>query len=250
MEKISRRCVLVLALSMAIFAWGIEGVEARMWVGLQAGPNYMANSDIARRVSGEPTLTYENVKFDANFLGGLTIGYDFVNEGFLGRAWPEWLKYFSVALDLTYNNVTFPLQRVTADREGLGKTSANFPYGIIRMVTLVPLIIGKYGFFPDQEVPFGRLQPYLGLGVGLVITDPEINDLTTRERNKADGVFLAEAGLRYMMLRNVSLDAAFRYRLIFTKFGNSYSIPGGPDKINLDWTAHLFAAIFRVAYHF
>lgn len=248
--KNTKRFGLTVVLWLTTWAWGIQGSEARMWVGLQAGPNYQANADIVQRVSGNPTITYENVKFQTNFLGGLTIGYDFVNEGFLGRPWPAWMKYFSVALDLTYNNVTFPLQRVTADIEGLGKLKANFPSGIIRMFTLVPLIIGKYGFFPDPEVPFGRLQPYLGVGVGLVITDPALEGFTTRERHKADAVFLLETGLRYMMLRNVSLDAAFRYRLIFTKFGNSYKFPGGPDKINLDWTAHLFNAIFRVAYHF
>jgi opacity protein-like surface antigen len=251
MDRKNMRWVgLTVALILATGTLGVKEVAARMWVGLQAGPNYMANADIVKRVNAEPSVTYENVKFAANFLGGLTIGYDFVNEGFLGRDWPNWMKYISVALDLTYHNVTFRRQQVTAEIEGKGKVAAFFPNGIIRMFTLVPLIIGKYGFFPDSEVPFGRLQPYLGVGVGLVITDPALDGFTTRERNKVDGVFLLETGLRYMMWQNVSLDAAFRYRLIFTKFGNTYDSPGGSFKINQDWEAHLFNAIFRVAYHF
>jgi len=39
-------------------------------------------------------------------IGGATIGYDFVNAGFGGRAWPDWMRYFSFAMDYTYNRLT------------------------------------------------------------------------------------------------------------------------------------------------
>ena len=39
-------------------------------------------------------------------IGGVTIGYDFVNAGFGGYAYPDWMKYFSFALDFTYNRLT------------------------------------------------------------------------------------------------------------------------------------------------
>ena len=38
-------------------------------------------------------------------IGGMTIGYDFVNAGFGAYAWPDWMKYFSVATDVTYNRL-------------------------------------------------------------------------------------------------------------------------------------------------
>ncbi len=38
-------------------------------------------------------------------IGGVTIGYDFVNAGFGAYAWPDWMKYFSFATDFTYNQL-------------------------------------------------------------------------------------------------------------------------------------------------
>ncbi len=39
-------------------------------------------------------------------MGGVTVGYDFVNAGFGGYAYPDWMKYFSFAVDFTYNRLT------------------------------------------------------------------------------------------------------------------------------------------------
>jgi hypothetical protein len=64
-----------------------------MWIGVQGGPNFVANGDIKAGFSTDiERLKY--VKTDPSFLGGVTIGYDFVKEGFLGyvawrqRWWP------------------------------------------------------------------------------------------------------------------------------------------------------------------
>lgn len=245
----------ILTLPMAAMLLLPGVVWGGMCMGVQAGLNYIPNANILQREDLEVQRNYENVKFDVNFLGGLTVGYDFVNEGFLDRGWPAWMEYFSLVLDSTYKNIRFEHQWVTVACQG----TPSSPYkriselsrkGNISMFSLTPMIIGKYGFIPNAAVPFGRLQPYVGVGAGIIISNPEVSGFTTLERNKVDISLMVESGLRYMLLRNVSLDAAFRYRIIPTWFGNSYNAPGDTRKINLDFNPELYSAILRVSYHF
>jgi hypothetical protein len=78
-----------------------------------------------------------------------------------------------------------------------------------------------------------------------------VNGYETQEQNKLDMSVLAEGGLRFMILRNVSVDAAFRYRIVPTQFGNSYHIPGKIEKINIDIDNPVFYdAVLRLSYHF
>jgi hypothetical protein len=244
--------ILALPIGMMFLLPGV--VRGGMWVGVQTGPTYCATADVGERSwAGAGTeKTYKDVKFDVNFLGGLVVGYDFVHEGFLGRAWPSWMKYFSLVLDATYENMSFQHQGVIVEVKGKSTVSGFFPSGTFTMFSVVPMLIGKYGFIPNAEMPFGRLQPYVGVGAGIIISNSEVSNLITRERNKLDVPLVMETGLRYMLSRNVSLDAAFRYRIIPTAFGNSYEIPGdmSHNKIDLDFKPELYNAILRVSYHF
>ena len=240
------KCLLaILALPMAAMALLPGVVWGGVWVGAQAGLNYIPNTNIVEKKSWELQRTYENVAFDVNYLGGLTVGYDFVNEGFWGNAWPAWMKYLSLVLDSTYENISFKHQWVK-----VGNEVELSPSGNIRMFSITPMIIGKYGFIPNAEIPFGRLQPYVGVGTGIVISNPEVSGLIAGGSNKADMSLVVESGLRYMLFWNVSLDAAFRYRTVPTKFGNSYDAPGDNRKIDLDFDPELYSVIFRVSYHF
>ncbi|PKN96250.1 MAG: hypothetical protein CVU43_21685 [Chloroflexi bacterium HGW-Chloroflexi-5] len=259
MMAISRKWLLaILTMPMAVMlmlpgvAWG------GLWMGVQGGPRYIPDTDMVQRTSWNFEKTYENIKFDVNVVGGLTVGYDFINQGFLGRDWPFWMKYFGVVLDATYENLSFDQQMVMVREQRNLDTRpseqkdypAFIPGGTSSMLVLSPMMVVKYGFLPNEENPFGRLQPYLGVGPGFVISNPEINGWTTEEKNKFDVALVVETGLRYMIFRNVSVDAAFRYRTIFTKFGNSYDAPGVAGKIDMDWNPHLFNALFRLSYHF
>ena len=157
-------------------------------------------------------------------IGGGTIGYDFVNAGFGAYAFPDWMKYFSFALDLTYNRLDsrageglFDIAIPLGESGTLGKVTGS-------EVALTFLFMAHYGFLPDSEVPGGRINPYIGVGPAIVWTSinfkrynhagvdhPAFGEqLGARAMNVA---LVVEPGIRWVCFKNVSIDTAMRYRL-------------------------------------
>jgi opacity protein-like surface antigen len=240
-----RKTYVVLGLMLALTLVLSPGsAQALMWVGAQGGVNVIANTDIGLSESGEGGITLPNVKFDnPQAIGGVNIGYVFVKEGFLGYDYPDWMKYFMFSVDFTYNTFEIRTQDVKI---------GGYPYNIGpdkkgAMPVLTFLFMGRYGFLPDSEVPFGRLQPYVGVGPGIVFSslDPGFG---LGRSDSVDIALVAEAGVRWMALKNVALDASFRYRWFAPKYsftsgeGETYIIK--PNDINS------FTALFRVSYLF
>ena len=67
-------------------------------------------------------------------------------------------------------------------------------------------IVGRYGFFPDpdKDIPFGRLQPYIGIGPGVGVLYFQ-ND--SAKNFGLDG----EVGLRYMITKNIGAFVEWDY---------------------------------------
>lgn len=230
--------VIFLAITLAV----LPGVaSSAMWVGGQIGGNFPADVDLnvkAFGVTGSQAARIEN-----SVMGGVTVGYDFINQGFLGYAWPDWMKYFSFATDFTYNRYDIRGPNSGSWVPGPGARLEGFN------ATLSFLFIGKVGFFPDSEVPFGRLQPYVGVGPGILFSGLNLTKVGLQDRSSADICLVTEAGLRFMALKNVSLDAAFRYRYAAPGYG--YHVAGVPAaKVDVDFDAHQFSFLFRASLHF
>jgi opacity protein-like surface antigen len=243
-------------LLMAAVLFILPGVGgAAMWIGGQIGANFVANGDVKFDLKRD-TDRLKNVKSDPAFIGGIIIGYDFVKDGFLGYNWPGWMKYFSVAVNLTHNAFTQPAQIVQAQElprrtpKGQFAMDINHAYGYILELSI--LFMAKYGFLPTTELPFGRLIPYVGAGPGLFFTETNTvwgYGYSASSDNLEPGI-AAEAGVRYMVRRNVSLDAAFRYRYFYPSYDRTYSPSDGPFRGVGRMVVQSFNAIFRANYHF
>ncbi len=234
--------LMILALTLVL----MPGVSrAAMWVGGEIGGNFMANTD----VGVGSNVTFSNVKIDPTVIGGVTIGYDFVNAGFLAYNWPDWMKYFGVAVDFTYNNISIRSGQTTAEIAGInilprpffGPAQGSRLKGFVAATTF--LFYGHYGFFPDSEIPVGRVHPYLGVGPAIVVSGLDLGSYGIGNRSSADVALVVEAGIRWICFKNISMDTAFRYRFA----APSYSFEGAKVSLN-DFNS--FSFLVRANYHF
>ena len=206
--------------------------QSSMWVGAEIGGNFPLNSDI--KIGG---VDVGNTAINASVIGGATIGYDFVNAGFGAYAWPDWMKYFSFAMDITYNRLD-----VSAGGRGL----ARFLPGGSRLeghaLAWTFLFMGHYGFFPDSEVPSGRVVPYLGVGPAVVWSGVDAGSFGVGSGSATNIALVVEPGIRWMCLKNVSIDTAMRFRWLEPSFD--------VDNTTVKVPLKMFAFLVRANYHF
>ena len=244
----------VAALVVALLA--LSGVaQSAMWVGGELGGNFNAYPNMS--VSGGGVSRTLQTEVRPSVIGGATIGYDFVNAGFGAYAWPDWMKYFSFAMDITYNRLT-----IQDAGPGIGRyLSANSRLNGWE-VAWTFLFMAHYGFLPDSEVPGGRINPYIGVGPAIVWTGIEgtlpykfnnqpVVKLYDNERIKSSNfgdsamnvALVVEPGIRWVCFKNVSVDTAMRWR---------YSVPSwGADGVTIKANPlSQFAFLLRANYHF
>lgn len=234
-------------------------VAAEMYTGLYIGGNFSADTDPrweAKKIAATEIpppipvriFTAQNISVDPAFVIGGKIGYWFSREGLLSSNYPEWMKYLGFEISLDYHNLDWPRQNVTINPINLNIPLENDGY----MVTICFLFMGRYGLLPDQEVPFGRLQPYLGVGPAVFFTRTHLNIGKDYKSTEGDVGFALETGIRYMVRKNISLNAAFRYRYVrihVSADDQVFNIPLGLY-IPMHTTYNLFNILVGAAYHF
>ncbi|MFZ0051319.1 MAG: hypothetical protein WAK96_06050 [Desulfobaccales bacterium] len=211
---------------------------------------------------------------DATVLGGLKLGTWFVKEGFAGYSgYPDWMKYFGFYTDFSYQKLDLHGQDLSGTNKwGGSSTGAYLNAGEFTsegsIATWAFMFAGRYGFYPDSEVPFGRLQPYVAVGPAIMFSSmsPKITtrgvvgsfagypyaQISPVGQASTNIALAVDSGIRYMCTKNVSIDLSFKYRYAQP----SYSFAGfdtnisGLETFKLNPVYQLFSGQVGVAYHF
>ena len=140
----------------------------------------------------ETQTAAKNVKTDPGPVGGVKVGYFFDSIPYLG---------FEGEGSIASNNR--PQQQVTVKPPISNAPVYTEAQGNL-IWTMALHIVGRYGFLPDKEVPFGRLQPYVGIGPGVGV-------LYFQNDSCKNFSLDSEVGLRYMITKNIGAFIEFKY---------------------------------------
>jgi hypothetical protein len=250
-----------------------SGVEADMYVEGYAG--YVKPATLFRdyliMTTHHPSLgTYEENHSRGTFrpalISGGKVGLWFTRQGFLGANYPEWMKYLGIYLDFNVHNQNFRTRVGSSVIPGADEPGRNTFSSNGDTVTLALMFATRYGFLKDEEVPFGRLQPYFAVGPALMIAS---QDVTLESNALSNGVFIpftlkpgsqttvvpalaVEPGLRWMALKNVSLDLSFKFRWAHPSFTYKYIDPLSATQESFTLHPQYLILSFQLgaAYHF
>ena len=198
-----------------------------------AGASSLSNSNSSISITGD---------YYIYFYGGGKIGYWFTPQGTYAASWyPEWMKYFGVYTDLSYQSLNHPNNIVTSYGTPFS-TGSSFGY----LWTWSFMLAGRFGLMADDEVPFGRLQPYAAVGPGIFFSAQDYNIAGTTQGSKSstDIGLVVETGLRYFLAKNISAEASFKYRYFVPSYNFS------PLGTNIQPQTNLFSGQLGLAYHF
>jgi opacity protein-like surface antigen len=280
-----------------VYLGGVQGVDTpvnRNFLGTT--PEKWSNFDWSDRIS----VSFSNSgQLKPAVQGGIKLGTWFVREGTLGFDYPGWMKYFGFYLDFKVHRLVYgrntgsgactasgndlghiqSVRYTVSDTRSFTGTSTFTSEGLAPTVAI--MFAGRYGLLPDAEVPFGRLQPYLAVGPGIMFINQSTkigflgsNSLTQKitsprgpvttisnapvnvsaeDSEHTVAVCLAvDAGVRYMALKNVSVDLFFNYRFARPTISATFADPvtGDSHSVSGSQTYHLLSGNLGVAYHF
>jgi hypothetical protein len=247
------------------------GAQAEMFVEGYIGGSFPANASdpiLGTLDTGEagPFTFNHPGSIDPAFQGGLKFGAWFERSGVLaGINFPSWMKYLGFYLDFSYHRLDFHRQEGTFFYIPAGPTFRNYFYSKGTAATLAFMFAFRFGFLPDSEVPFGRLQPYVAVGPAILFSSqiPKIYALPggtgfvlkAPSNSSVDPALAVEAGLRWMVLKHVSLEASFKYRYAKPSYNYNSVIGAGPGfsdlfSFNFSPTLNLLSFQMGAAYHF
>ena len=209
-----RRLTVLLSVMLAIVVLAPAGASAEWFVEGYLGPAITTGSKL------EFTLFNNEQK-----------------ENLSGRSSPE----FGLRLGSWLDDYSLPWLGVALD------VSYFRPATDVQTVPLSVLLMARYGFLKDAEVPAGRLQPYVGVGPGLFFSNAngsigfhDVDDTST------DVGLDFRAGLAFRFDRNWGAFAEYR----FTHVTPSWNIDVFGGKADASTTFNTHHVVLGVSYRF
>jgi hypothetical protein len=179
--------------------------------------------------------TAQNVLYRPGFQGGIKFGRFF-----------DTLPWFGLEMEISLCKNDIPGQNMRiSPGTAAGPNNLSFsPDRFLIWATQINLLV-RHGFLKDKEVPFGRLQPYLGIGPGFEVAYA-LNDSA---KNLA---VETQAGVRYMCTPDIALFCEYKFSYQFAVEYQNFTIPGlrlnGAATMAFNMPHHRF--ILGVSYHF
>jgi opacity protein-like surface antigen len=188
----------------------------------------------AVRRTQQGSITLRNNDFNDGLVGGLKLGYFFHS-----------IPYLGLELDSGANHCSVSRTRLATNRIIQGSNSVTVPNDDWVNWTTALHIVGRYGFLPDGEVPFGHLQPYVGIGPAIVVLYEEVDSA----KNFGMDVM---AGVRYMITKHIStfFEYKFNYQWDVEIESHPFYLDNGAvgrGTTHFDFATHKVVAGF--AYH-
>ncbi len=226
--------------------WSVRG-PGGFYIGAFAGGSFVPSSSWRFHSDQQAPLPYnvtaESVKWQGSMVGGLKAGYFFHKFPYLG-----------LDGEFNYTRNSIPEQHVRISpplpaNNRIPGAWARIPSQSVSIMTLALHIVGRYGFFKDEEVPFGRLQPYVGIGPGFSVIYGEVDSA------KNFGID-ALAGLRFILRKDLSVFVEYKFNRQFDvelEHQKLMQLPnfGGFEqrgKATFDFTMHQF--LVGLCFHF
>jgi hypothetical protein len=268
-----RKAKMCCMLSLAWLTIMAAGAEAEMYVEGYAG--FVRTATVFRDylilTTQHPSLnTYEEHHtrgtFRPSVIGGGKVGTWFTQQGFLGASYPDWMKYLGFYLDFSYHSQDFKSRVGNSIVPGNTGSAKNIFESSGNAVTLAFMFAGRYGFLGNDEIPFGRLQPYLAVGPAVMVTTQDVTlssqaltnggsvpyTLNPRSETAVVPALAVEPGVRWMVSKNFSLDLSFKFRWAHPSF--TYQYLDALSATNESFTLHpqylILSFQLGAAYHF
>ena len=232
--KLSAAFLIGLILPVAVMTPAIGGARAEGFVDLHLGGSFTEDTDNTVKVGPVGSVPENTLSAATGFEYGVSLGIG-------GGYWLDSLPWLGFALDLSY----FKSNEKASD----GLELQVFP--------ISGLVMLRYPLFESETYPFGRLQPYFGIGPAAFVSKAELQLVSmggTAKDTRTDVGFQQRLGLKYLFavpdLPGQSWGLFVEQR--FTRFDPSAfedTVDVVPVEIDLDAlnTWHIAAG---VAFHF